>query len=188
LVLTIAGGIILGWLGIVVIRAVFTGPAQRPPTRTRPTLEQLQRRADEETFAASNPEEVRANVTELHFVLAVGAAAHRISFEEYVCRVDLQRDEDRDNMRCAVMARMFAVDTMRDLTWTEATTKIKALGDDQAAIEIRRWRERRLGPYFHWRTKDWARVASNSGFRKFVRDVDVWVQGRAARPPEWRDD
>ena len=190
--LTIAGGIILGWIGITLIRAMLaTASEPRLPSPRSPppvlTMTEYERAKDAELRRLPDRWNAERNAAEIGLVVAFASAQRNEPFATVFKNIQRTSVAEMERLQVFTMRLLFAIDTMPDSTWKDAQAAMLA-GDAAIDTQIRAWRERRLAGYLKYKMRDFDRLSQRSSFRAFAQLADHWSIGVRERPPQWWTD
>ncbi len=183
--LTIAGGIILGWIGVVIIRGMLAPSSPRYVPAPKMTPAAFDRAFEEEIRTAPDPASGRRYVVDVGLTIAVCSISNGRSFSDEFDA--FQRMGEREILATIglVVQTLYAADTMRELSWSDAKAELTKLGDAELEANVRQWRDWRLGPHANRSTVGFAHLSEHSSFRAFVVLADQWRLGARALPPTW---
>lgn len=185
--LTIAGGIILGWLGIVVLRAIFSSdstPTRRVALPPAPiSIGEFDREARQEFVST----EARRNHMGLGFFIAIKAVLERKPFDHAFDEVQrtMTSESALESATTRIMVMLYAIGTMPSSTWKDAQAKMQAVPDDVFEHQIRAWQDVHLRQYFGWTMRQFKELSELPSFQAFAVLADQWTLGIRALPPQW---
>ncbi len=183
--LTIAGGIILGWIGIVAIRAMLAPSAPRYVPAPTMTPVAYDRAAEAEIRTATDPREARRRVEDVGLTVAVRSVSNGRSFAGEFDAFQRLDEREVNEALTRVVLTLYAADTMPALSWIDTKAELAKVADAELENRVRQWHDRRLGPYLNRGTVGFAHLSEHSSFRAFVVLADQWRTGSRALPPTW---